>query len=525
MRGDVVMKFKFSIRFSIKFWMLFLALFLTGSASCAAVSAAKRPLLVIFHTNDVHGYAFEERDDNGRLTRVGYDRLMAVVDAEEAEHKLLLDAGDVLHGQSFATARRGELIARIISFVGYDAIAAGNHDFDYGYDRLLSLTNAFRLNFLSANVTRDGKRLLPPYTVKDFGDLKVGIFGLSTPETSTTTSPKNIAGLKFEDPIAAAREIVERLREEKVDLIAAVMHMGSESYCDPASTTIAELVPGIDVIIDGHSHSEIGVRAGGALVMSSGQYLQNLGKVTIDRKADGGYDVSSRIISAAELDGIKPDSALRSAMNELRAELESELNVIVTHVPFALDGDRKNIRSSSTNLGRIVCAAIVSDTGADVAFLNGGSFRDSIPAGDVSKGKILNVFPYGNYVYTVEMSGEDLFAIVDFGLGLPGSGAFPQFYGMEVTASERETTDANGARITALAAKSITVGGKPLVRNAKYKVATNDFLYSGGDGYSVFAKYPYNEFSTLEEILKKYLAESSPAVLEAVDRSAVLRKD
>jgi 2',3'-cyclic-nucleotide 2'-phosphodiesterase (5'-nucleotidase family) len=496
------------------------AIFFAAQLGCAV--AGERPLLVIFHTNDVHGYAFEERDADGHLTRVGYDRLKAVVDSEEAEHKLLLDAGDILHGQSFATARRGELMARIISFVGYDALAAGNHDFDYGYDRLLSLTNAFRLNFLSANVMREDRGLLPPCTVKNFGDLKVGIFGLSTPHTSTSTAPKNIVGLKFGDPIAAAREAVERLKKEEVDLIVAVMHMGSESYCDPMSATIAETVPGIDVIVDGHSHSELGVRAGSTQVVSSGQYLQNLGKVTVNRKAGGGFDISSRLIRAAELDGVKPDAALQSAMNELKAELESELNVIATHVPFSLDGDRKNVRSTSTNLGRIVCAALISDTGADVAFLNGGSFRDSIPQGDVTKGKILNVFPYGNYVYTVEITGADLFEIVSFGLGLPGSGAFPQFYGMEVTATEKEITDANGAKTTALAPKSITVGGKPLDVNAKYKVATNDFLYSGGDGYTIFAKYPFNEFSTLEEVLKKYLAESAPAVLDAVDRSTVL---
>ncbi|MDR1021321.1 MAG: metallophosphoesterase, partial [Synergistaceae bacterium] len=192
-----------------------LAVFLPVSVSCAAQHD-----LVIFHTNDVHGYAFEEKNADGGLTRIGYDRLKAVVDAEESPRKLLLDAGDVLHGQAFATARRGELVALVLSMAGYDALAVGNHDFDYGQDRLIYLAGKYRLGFLAANVTHDDKEggyIFPPYQVKNLGDMKVGVFALSTPETTTSTDPRNVAGLRFIDPVASAKKMVKLLKDEGTD--------------------------------------------------------------------------------------------------------------------------------------------------------------------------------------------------------------------------------------------------------------------------------------------------------------------
>ncbi len=254
--------------------------------------------LVIYHTNDVHGYMFEARDGDGKLTHIGYDRLKAMVDADPSPHKLLLDAGDVLHGQSFATAKDGELAAIVLGMMGYDALATGNHDFDYGRERLLELADRYRLRFLSANVVSDEGYILPPYLIRSWGDLRVGIFGLATPETRTSTNPVNVAGLTIRDPIEASRKMVRRLKNERVDLIVALTHMGSEAYCNPSSLTIAEQVPGIDVILDGHSHSTLATRvkrsdSSEALVASTGAFFENVGKVMIDRKRGGGFIISA----------------------------------------------------------------------------------------------------------------------------------------------------------------------------------------------------------------------------------------
>ena len=480
--------------------------------------------LVIYHTNDVHGYAFEARDRDEKLTNIGYDRLKAVIDADPSPHKLLLDAGDVLHGQSFATARRGELLAIVLSMMGYDALAVGNHDFDYGQERLYELVDKYRLNFLSANVVKKtGENILPPYLIRSWSDFKVGIFGLSTVETKTSTNPRNIEGLEIEDPIETSRKMVSQLKSEGADLIIAVMHIGSEAYCDPSSLTIAKEVSGIDVIIDGHSHSTLTERVersdgSMAFVVSAGSSFRNLGKVMIDRKPDGGFTVSAETLPASsqQIEEVSPDPALNSAMTALKTELDKEMNVVVMTLPFDLDGARERIRSSSTNLGRILCAAFVEETGADAALLNGGSVRDSIPAGDVTKGELLSVLPYGNYVYTIDITGADLLDALNFGLKEPGDGAFPQFWGMEVEARALD----NGGFVV----ESIMIGGKPLDPSGTYNLAINDFLHSGGDGYEMFNKYDYREFATLEEAFRHFVTAQDADALKAIADADVMKK-
>jgi 2',3'-cyclic-nucleotide 2'-phosphodiesterase (5'-nucleotidase family) len=489
--------------------------------------------LVIYHTNDVHGYAFEERDEGGRLTRLGYDRLKAVVDSDETGRKLLIDAGDVLHGQAFATARRGDLMALVLSLSGYNALAAGNHDFDYGDGRFLHLVDKYRLNFLAANVTGktlDGtkKLILPPYLILSWSDLKVGLFGLSTPETKTTTDPRNVAELSFGDPVAAAREMVEFLRGQGVDMIIAVMHMGSEPYCQPMSQAVASEAPGIDLIVDGHSHSKLAERVknadgGETLIVSTGSYFENLGRVYANRKPEGGFAFSAEVLPASSFEAVPADPALSRAMGALREELEAELSQVVMNTPFALDGARDNLRSRSTNLGRIICAALVEATGADAAFLNAGSIRDSIPEGEVTKGQILSVLPYGNYIYVLEITGRDLLAALNHGLGKPESGAFPQFWGLVAEAERTTLIGSDGAKQEALAARSVKIGGKPLNLNAKYRLATNDFLQTGGDGYEMFTKCEYREFATLEEVFRKFVTDSTPAALKKISDAEVIR--
>ena len=478
--------------------------------------------LVIYHTNDVHGYMFEARDSSGKLVNIGYDRLKAVVDADPSPHKLLLDAGDVLHGQSFATSKKGELAALLLSLAGFDALATGNHDFDYGQERLLELVDKYRLNFLSTNVVNEsGSYFLPPYIVRSWSDLKVGIFGLATPETRTSTNPRNIEGLIIEDPIEVSRKMVAQLKSDGADLIIAVMHMGSEAYCEPSSLTIAKETPGLDIIIDGHSHSVLTQHVGRcdgsvALVASTGASFKNLGKVMIDRKPGGGFIISAQSLPASspEIEAVTPDPAMQSAMKALKTEFDKEMGVVVMKAPFDMDGSRESVRSGSSNMGRIICAALVETTGADAAIMNGGSVRDSIPAGDVTKGELLSVLPYGNYAYTINISGHDLLEALNHGLSEIGNGAFPQFWGMEVTVRPEK----NGYTV-----ESMTIGGKPLDPNRTYSLVINDFLHSGGDGYVMFNKYDYREFETLEEAFRKFVTEKDAQSLETVSNTEVFK--
>ncbi|MDR1515593.1 MAG: bifunctional metallophosphatase/5'-nucleotidase [Synergistaceae bacterium] len=513
---------------------LFLLCFAIAFALPAVAFAAVHDL-VIYHTNDVHGYTFEERDHDGQLTRIGYDRLKAIVDSDPSSRKLLLDAGDVLHGQAFATSKRGELSAIVLSLMGYDAIAAGNHDFDYGSARLLELADKYRLNFLAANITADkpdsrGGYILPPYTVRSWGDLKVGIFGLTTPETKTATDPRNVEGLSISDPIKSAREMVKKLEREGADLIIALTHVGSEPYCVPMSQTIAEKVAGIDIIIDGHSHSVLTTRVrraddSSALVASTGAFFQNIGRITVDRKPGGGFTISGKTLPASslEFENMSPDPAMSMAMGVLKAEYDKEMGQIVLKVPFDLDGARERVRSTSTNMGRIICASLTDATGADAALLNGGSIRDSIQAGSVTKGQLLSVLPFGNYIYTIEITGKDILAALNHGLSQPGAGAFPQFWGMEVTTRPGEAAGSDGTKASPFSVDSVMIGGKPLNPDGTYTLAINDFMHAGGDGYDMFTKYPYHEFATLEEVFRNFVEKKDESALREISDAVVMK--
>ncbi len=469
--------------------------------------------LAIFHTNDIHGYAAEGRDGEGKLMRAGYPRLKTMADEAAADYKLLLDAGDMLHGQPLATARRGEAVAMLLGPMGYDALAVGNHEFDYGLERLLELRKKYRLPFVAANVRykKNGRLVFPPYMVKNFKSLRVGIFGLSSPETPVSTSPANVAELTFsdgEEMAKDAREAVRQLKEvEKVDLALALTHLGTEPFIQYGAEWLAEQVPGIDFIIDGHSHSEVrGLKAGGAVIASTGAFFRNVGG--IERDDEG--QVSARLFPAAELEKFAPDPEIESLLEKAEKTMAKDLAVVVGRTPFELEGERAAVRNGGTNLGRLITAAMMRYAGANAALFNSGSIRASIPAGEVTRGKLLEVLPYGNYAVTVKLSGAELRKVLAQSLKMAGGGGFLQFAGLKIAARPLKA----GYEI-----RSIEIGGRPLSDRAEYVVAINDFMNAGGDGYDLLKKTPLGEYETVEEMLLKYIAETPADELARVART------
>jgi len=503
------------------FWAvsLFSALLLASP-----LAAQTEPSLVIFHTNDVHGYALEVKDERGQLAHLGYALAKGYIEAYPAANKLLLDAGDVLHGRPFATARRGEFIARVLKLMNYDALAVGNHDFDYGLARLMELRDAYSLNFLAANIIEreDGVHLLPPYIIKDFGDFKVGVFALSAPETPIKTTPGNVASVTFGSPgeiLETARDITRKLREEEsVDLVVALTHLGTDPQDKPRAQDLARAVPGLDLVVDGHSHSRLaGLKEGDSLIVSTGAFFENLGQVVVTRTSEGRLVLAPKLIPAADFAQVRPDPEVAAALAEMEAELSRELDQVVSHTPIDLNGERKDIRYRSTNLGRLICAAIQKATGADAAIFNSGSIRASIPAGDITQGQLLTVLPYDNYVVTVRLTGRELLAALNLGLSQPGEGAFLQFYGLEVTALESARYASDGSITRSDRTETVSIGGRPLEPDQVYTIAINDFLRDGGDGYEVLKKPELNVYNTALEIFRDYLTESGREAIEAVD--------
>ncbi|MGE5653029.1 MAG: bifunctional metallophosphatase/5'-nucleotidase [Bacillota bacterium] len=489
-------------------WTVVVALLLTMSMSALVRAedntvAPTAKTITIFHTNDTHSRVVEGSDS------IGFAKLASLINAYRSEHPntLVLDAGDTFHGQTISTLVKGASIVEVMNAIGYDAMTPGNHDFNYGYEQLLELAKQATFPILSANVKKeDGSNLMTPYVIKEVDGIRVGIFGLSTPETTFKTNPLNVKGLTFADPVAEAKLMVAQLQGQ-VDVMIALAHIGLDTTSEVTSAMIAKAVPEIDVIIDGHSHTVLknGQLEGQTLIASTGQYDGNLG--VVDLTFEGGKLVNkqAKLIAKAETKDAVANENVTKIVSAITDAQKPILDQVIGSTPIKLEGTREVVRKGESNMGNLITDAMISITGADLAITNGGGIRASIEQGEITKGEVITVLPFGNYIVTKKVKGSDIKAALEMGTkGYPGLvGAFPHVSGMTYTI---DTTRPAGNHIV-----SAMVKGQPLAMDREYLVATNDFMAIGGDGYTMFASYPIaNEFPALDEALISHLQTQKP---------------
>ncbi|MDF2958738.1 MAG: 5-Nucleotidase domain protein [Paenibacillus sp.] len=477
----------------------------------APPAAGTKSSITILHTNDIHSRAEESKDN------IGYAKLSSLVKQQKAgnPNTLLIDAGDTLHGQTFANLVRGESILRTLNAVGYDVMTPGNHDFNYGYQRLVELSSMAKFPIVSANVKKaDGTRLLKPYVIKEVAGIRIGIFGLTTPETAYKTHPNNVAGITFADPAAEAKAIVGELKG-KVDMIIANAHLGIDKSSIDTSIKVAEQVPDIDLIIDGHSHSALdnGMMVGKVLIAQTGEYGKNIGKIELNFDGTKLTGKTAGLINRTAAESIPADPAVLDLINGIKKEQSALLAQEVGSTAVKLVGDREVVRKGESNLGNLIADAMLSETGADVSITNGGGIRDSIPAGTITKGQVITVLPFGNYIQTKKVKGSSIKAALENGVSAyPESlGAFPHIGGMTFTFDPGKPA---GQRVD-----TVAVRGLPLDINKEYTLATNDFMAAGGDQYTMFKDYPLaGDFSSLEESLISYIQKTGGVQSEVEGR-------
>lgn len=452
----------------------------------------------IVHVNDTHG-RIEENEKNGEL---GFAKLKTYFDNRNSNNNaLLLNAGDVVHGTTFATISRGESVIDVMNQMGFDAMTAGNHDFNYGYQRLVELNNRANFPIFAANVTnQDGNNIIDSNSIIDVDGVKVGIFGLATEETKTKSSPANTEGLTFANSIETAQNEVNNLRNQGAQIIICLSHLGEDKESKETSTMIAENVEGIDLIIDGHSHTELqnGRYVGNTLIAQAKAHGYFIGDVTLL------LDKDNKIVAKSA--SLKPYARMKHlyANKETLAQIEAVsnenkkvLDQNVGQTSVDLEGARDMVRTRETNLGNYITDAMIKATGADVAITNGGGIRDSISAGNITKGDVLTVFPFTNFAVTLEVPGSVIKEALEHGLtDAPNSaGKFPQIGGMMV---KYDSTRQAGDRVT-----EITIAGEAIDPNKNYNLVTNDFMSIGGDGYEMFKAYQRTgEYELISEIFE-----------------------
>ncbi len=490
---------------------IFMVMMMIFSLSTVSMAADDTVHLTIVHTNDTHARI------QSSSSIMGFAKIATKVAElrEENPNLLLVDAGDTFHGQTIATLNQGESITRVMNAMGYDVMVPGNHDFNYGKDRLLELKGMLNFPIISANIeTDEGTHFLPGFIIKEIDGVKVGIFGLTTPETAFKTHPKNVEGLTFENPIERAQEMVDTLRDY-VDVLICIGHLGEDEGSVYTSKKVIEAVDGIDLFVDGHSHTTKpnGEMINDTLLVQTGSYDANLG--VVDLTITGGKVVAStaKLITTAEAADVVEDQAVLDVIADVQAANDLITQVKVGETSVKLEGTRELVRTGETNLGNIITNAMLYETGAQIAITNGGGIRDSIQIGDITKGDVITVLPFGNYIITLDVKGSDIVKAIENGVtDYPAAkGAFPHVAGISYTFDPEKPAM---ERVT-----SVTFNGMPLDPDKHYSVATNDFMAAGGDEYTTLgASVQTGEYAALDEALINYLEVVDPATIQVEGR-------
>lgn len=469
--------------------------------------AAESTSLTILHVNDVHGrveYASPEENDPS----IGFAKMKTKVDEWRAEkpNLLLLNAGDTLHGTVDINLSEGKSMIDLMNLMGFDAMVPGNHDFNYGYQRLLELKGLADFPIVAANIEKDdGSEDFDGYTIKEMDGIKVGIFGIATEETKHKSHPDNTKGIEFGDYLQASNKMVEKLREEDVDIIVALVHVGVDGETEVTARDIARLVDGLDVVIDGHSHTELpqGELIGNTLLAQAGYHGKNIGVVELEIKDKEVMKKSASLYGVEEVADVKEDAEIKAAIDVIKEKNDIVKKEIIGKTTVDLVGERDVVRAGESTLGNVITDAMLKATGADVALTNGGGIRASIEKGDITLGDAMTSFPFTNFLSTIEVKGQDIMDAIEFGVDAypDTAGKFPHVAGMKYVFNP---TKPAGQRVA-----SITIGEEPIDLEKTYTLVSNDFVATGGDGYTMFdGKKIVAEGALLSDVLIAYLKDA-----------------
>ena len=495
----------------------------TATSEGATESSAELPEANILHTNDVHGRIVEEKGV------IGDAKLAAVIDEERAKNPstLVVDAGDAFQGLPISNSSKGEERAKILNEIGYDAMAVGNHEFDFGLDEAKKYKEILNFPLLSSNTYINGARLFEASTIVDKDKNVVGdefvVIGVTTPETATKTHPKNVQGVTFTDPISEVNKVIDEIEARataegktyKNYVVLAHLGVDTTTPVEWRGSTLAEELsknPKLKgkrvTVIDGHSHTVQSTTYGENVTYNqTGSYLNNIGKITYQANQLLG---NPQQISAASTKNVVPNAKVAAMVQKIKEQYDAEnAKIVRDNSPVELNGQRENVRVRETNLGNVVADALYEygQTGfshkTNLAVTNGGGLRETIAKDKpITKGSVIAVLPFGNTISQIKVTGQNIADMFTKSLGsilqekdgktvldengqplLEPSGGFLQVSGAKVY---YDTTLPAEKRVLYIEIKNPETGQYEALNLAKdYYLTTNDFLAAGGDGYTM----------------------------------------
>lgn len=475
--------------------------------------------IVILYENDVH------------CELEGYSSLAALKHELEQEyaHVGVVTSGDFFAGGNLGTISKGEYVVRLMNLVGYDAIALGNHEFDYGIERLFELADMMDTKPVCANFKKLGiGECFAPYSMVSYGDVKIAYIGITTPTTTETTSfptqffdeEGNPIYTFSKDALAAVvQENIDKARAERADFVIALSHLGDKEECYNAVEVVSETV-GLDAVLDAHSHSIIesamltDKNGNEVIYTSTGTKFANIGKLTISKNS-----ITTELISLETYTATDP--VVDASLEDIMAEYAEVGNKKIADCSFDLithnaAGDRL-VRVDETNLGNLIADAFRFVLKADIAYFNGGGIRTDIKAGEVTFNDLLNVLPFNNTGVLVEVKGETILEMLESAVSKwpEENGNFPHVSGM--TFSVNTLGDAYDRVYNVKVENGESGKYEPLLPDKMYTLASSNFiLLECGDGMTMFeGAQVLSDTGILDvEIFESYILKQMDGVID-----------
>lgn len=497
---------------------------LTGVMAFAddAAPSERSADIVILYTSDVHC---------GINQGFGYAGLAEVYKhlEEQGNAVILVDDGDNIQGEPVGTMTKGEALVDLMGKVGYSVAIPGNHEFDYGMDQFLDLAKNASFTYISCNFNREGELIFDPYVIRELDGVKVAFVGVTTPQTLISSTPRYFHNEEgeyiygfFQDETGegvynAVQNAVDSARAEGAEYVVVLAHLGNEEECRPWTyADVISNVSGIDVFLDGHSHDTDQVvmkdKDGKDVLRSAcGTKLAHIGyvRITTDGKISTGLYNWNNSESAPALLGIQNDVSAyveeaTGALQEKLKEVVATSQVLLTiNDPVAVTESGspiRMVRRAETNLGDLCADAYRDQSGADVAFVNGGGVRVNINAGDITLNDILKVHPFGNAMCVIEVTGQQILDALEWGAhAIPGeNGGFLQVAGLSYEIHsyiESPCQSDENSLFTGIEGErrvqNVLIGGEPIDPEATYTLASHNYmLLDHGDGYTMFDGAP-----------------------------------
>jgi len=464
------------------------ALLCLAAAAQSQTSTDRTVRVTLLQLNDVYQISPLDKGKSAGLARVATLRKKILA---ESPNTIFLLSGDTISPSVASTVFKGKQMIDTWNAIGLDYAALGNHEFDFGNDILIERMKESKFIWLGSNVIdrNTGKPFngMPPYVIRKLGGIKIGILGLLTTDTKTSSSPGE--NVRFVDPIVTARRWVPQMRSAGATVIIAVTHLAMSEDKKLAATGL------VDVILGGHEHEPLQSKAGCTPIFKWGSDARTLGRIDLNIR------IATRRIESLDWAGIPvtnatPDDPEAAAViARYETTLSAELDKPLGRTTVELDSLNGHVRTRETNLGNLIADACRQWTKADVALLNGGSIRanTTFAVGPLTKRDVISMLPFQNPVVKIEVTGAQIKAALENGVSQiveeSESGRFPQVSGLQFELDGRKPAGSRVARVM--------INGQPLDEKKIYTFASSNYLIGGGDGYTMFknAKFLIKEES------------------------------